>query len=751
MNILEKPIIAVVAVLSLLVLTFPSSAKQAISVEDLVRFATIGDPLSLDWNESVGEAGIFSPDGMRVAVVVRRGNIERGTNDGTLLVYRTADLLREVSPKTVAEFASATNYQPIAYVRWLSDSETLVFSASHDDQVPQVYRANVRTGKLDQLTHESSRILWSDVSLDGRWLATLTFSSKKSMAEDEICKRRGCRITADTLGGAEWQVKNESAPLTVYDLNEGKAKALTSPEAADESIKRCDSDLKGGISPDGRFALRMCELGEWPAAWDYTAGRIMRSCKEQKNTACARRLMLIDLQSGDSVPLSDAPSVYNQPAPHWIVGGRYFILSGALESLTDVEAQERARRSAAFAVLLVDPLTLKSRRIDRLDPKVAEIYESEWDDVTEILTVRTQDAKRAALPAVSYRREGEHWVKLVVPHTEKAKKVRTPVELRVEQSLNDPPVLAAIDLKTGVKRRVLDPNPWLANRQLGLVKAITWQVREGLIWRAGLYYPPDYSPEKRYPVVLQTHGFDSERFSVSGYSRNFAGRALAAQDIIVLQVEERFGEASTNPEELTIVQIGYEAAVAHLDSLGIIDRTRVGIQGWSRSGPWTGYTLTHSSYPFAAGAFTSTADFGWLWYLSAGAPEELDALYGAAPFGDGLKEWFNLSPSFNLDRVHTPMMMLGNGSSTVLWDWYAGLRRLRKPVEYWVLPDGTHDVFQVTQRMHNNQLLVDWFRFWLKGEEDHVPAKAEQYSRWRQFRRLQNPDLAALNMAKGAR
>jgi hypothetical protein len=31
---------------------------------------------------------------------------------------------------------------------------------------------------------------------------------------------------------------------------------------------------------------------------------------------------------------------------------------------------------------------------------------------------------------------------------------------------------------------------------------------------------------------------------------------------------------------------------------------------------------------------------------------------------------------------------------------------------------------------------VDWFRFWLKEEEDPSPAKADQYRRWRKLRLL---------------
>jgi hypothetical protein len=33
---------------------------------------------------------------------------------------------------------------------------------------------------------------------------------------------------------------------------------------------------------------------------------------------------------------------------------------------------------------------------------------------------------------------------------------------------------------------------------------------------------------------------------------------------------------------------------------------------------------------------------------------------------------------------------------------------------------------------------VDWFRFWLQDYEDPEPAKAEQYKRWRELRKMQS-------------
>ena len=41
------------------------------------------------------------------------------------------------------------------------------------------------------------------------------------------------------------------------------------------------------------------------------------------------------------------------------------------------------------------------------------------------------------------------------------------------------------------------------------------------------------------------------------------------------------------------------------------------------------------------------------------------------------------------------------------------------------------------ERMISQQGNMDRFCFWLKGEEDPDPAKAEQYARWRELRTLQ--------------
>ncbi len=73
------------------------------------------------------------------------------------------------------------------------------------------------------------------------------------------------------------------------------------------------------------------------------------------------------------------------------------------------------------------------------------------------------------------------------------------------------------------------------------------------------------------------------------------------------------------------------------------------------------------------------------------------------------------------------------------WEIYSGLRALGKPVDMvWLRRENApHILVQPRHRYLSQQSAVDWFCFWLKSEEDPDPAKAEQYKRWRELRKLQ--------------
>src|ERR1051325_8671962 len=84
----------------------------------------------------------------------------------------------------------------------------------------------------------------------------------------------------------------------------------------------------------------------------------------------------------------------------------------------------------------------------------------------------------------------------------------------VTQDANPPPRLATLDSRARVTRVVFDPNPGLLERRrFGRADVFHWTSKAGRMFAGGLYYPLDYGSGRRYPLVLQTHGYDSTAFA----------------------------------------------------------------------------------------------------------------------------------------------------------------------------------------------------------------------------------------------
>ncbi len=191
------------------------------------------------------------------------------------------------------------------------------------------------------------------------------------------------------------------------------------------------------------------------------------------------------------------------------------------------------------------------------------------------------------------------------------------------------------------------------------------------------------------------------------------------------------------------------SAVHQLVSEGLVDPDEIGIIGFSRTCYYVMYILemlAPSSVHFKA----ASVNDGWIQaYLNyvlwldptEGAANHFNSIIGAPPFGAGLRLWLERSPGFNLDKVKTPLLVVsGHGRADLafnMWEPYAGLRYLHKPVELLVLNTDEHILTNPAVRMASQGGSVDWFRFWLQGYEDSDPAKKEQYVRWRELRKLQ--------------
>jgi dipeptidyl aminopeptidase/acylaminoacyl peptidase len=217
--------------------------------------------------------------------------------------------------------------------------------------------------------------------------------------------------------------------------------------------------------------------------------------------------------------------------------------------------------------------------------------------------------------------------------------------------------------------------------------------------------------------------------------------------MVVLQGEEDCPHLG--PGEGPCVVSGYEAVVHKLVSEGVVDPDRVGIIGFSRTCFYVMEILIAGLPQVKAASITDGYLVGYLEYMmsqpASGIVNEADAMIGAKPFGEGLQRWLKRSPLFNLEHVNAPLLVVGMGPSGVLqmWEPYAGLRHLKKPVDLIMLNTDEHVLTTPAVRVASQGGSVDWFRFWLQDWEDPDPAKVGQYKRWRELRKLQEESTMA--------
>ncbi|MEJ0038023.1 MAG: hypothetical protein WDO68_18430 [Gammaproteobacteria bacterium] len=89
-----------------------------------------------------------------------------------------------------------------------------------------------------------------------------------------------------------------------------------------------------------------------------------------------------------------------------------------------------------------------------------------------------------------------------------------------------------------------------------------------------------------------------------------------------------------------------------------------------------------------------------------------------------------------LKRIRTPKLFEPHGVSSLvsLGSMADRMRALGRPVEILYFDTASHSTTRPRHRLRSLNAHLDWWRFWLKGEEDKDPAKAGQYAQWRKLR-----------------
>jgi dipeptidyl aminopeptidase/acylaminoacyl peptidase len=181
-----------------------------------------------------------------------------------------------------------------------------------------------------------------------------------------------------------------------------------------------------------------------------------------------------------------------------------------------------------------------------------------------------------------------------------------------------------------------------------------------------------------------------------------------------------------------------ESAVDLLARRALVDPENIGIAGFSRTSWLTDFTLTHSKYHFAAASSADSGIYtygGYFRYNSSGLIAASETQVGGAPYGKTLDDWLKYAPPFHAERVTAAVLMEYTRTAEDGFEFFTALSRLKKRVEFYRYPNGSHPLDTPFERVASLERNVDWFRFWMQGYEGKPPDYDDgQYDRWRALR-----------------
>lgn len=781
------------------------NTKRTFTVEESIKMVKIVEP-------NVNSSALYHPeikmsqDGKYFVIVTRRGNPATGKNEYNLLLYQSsqvraflndndgmASLLENTSKsqdklpesRILAHVTTSLNESAFQSIAWLEDNKTLAFigwfDTEEDETSGQVYKLDIRSGILNKLTNHPRPVTGFAFNIASQ---KIVFVSKLPPKLGDDREKSSYLVGVRLLPS----VNNPN-----YEISEGRE----ANQYYVQDIERAGHALAIGqiyndeipyplisLSPDGYRAIVLTPKDPTPLRWKDGYNFLQTSFFKKyfngfddnimlSRAGFLKQFSLIDLRTGNIRPVFDAPTGYilgglNIDA-HWMPDSNSVILANTALPLDVTDEEEKNRRSHMFSTVeynvdtgRITPITYHTVEKYYAAPDSMETPDGQFWALTLELsgTLKIEERKdvNKILPAKIFKKIGNKWVPVQESQTATdavpAKKTgpNSVLEISIHQDLNTPPEIMAQDKSTGVKKIITDLNPQFQKLTFGRTQILNWKDRNGKDWTGGLVYPPNFKEGQKYPLVIQTHGFNPKEFLIdgpSGVASAYAAQALANKGIMVLQMKDGMEQKYTS---LSGTQRGYEAAIDHLVAMKLIDRKKVGMIGWSATSVPIQHTLLYSEYPIAAAILADSYNidmgaYGTMFGMDMKFVEKMND--GAVPWGEGLKKWMANDPTFHMDRLRTPLRLEQYTTPPSLWwNTYTILKRQHKPVEYYVFNDAYHDLVKPAHRMASQGGNVDWFAFWLKGEEDPDPAKADQYKRWRKLRIQQEKSIINANKAR---
>jgi dipeptidyl aminopeptidase/acylaminoacyl peptidase len=611
----------------------------------------------------------ISPDGSKVAYVVRSGNFQRKSYDSQIWVVATSG----GTPQPLKS-SHVSDGRP----RWSRKGNQLAFVSRRDGR-PQIYVVVPPDGEPRRLTASASGVgdfKWSPDDSHIGYLAVdaLSAEEKKRIqeGEDPIVANEGYRYSrlyqVSTSGGPEQRLTTSNRHVTSFDWAPDGKKVVYSGQNTPRNRDTFHVDLFELDLPTHRETTLVAQEGR-DAEPSYSPDGRWVAFHSQAGTINyfeERHVGLVPSGGGEVRYLTR-----NLPLDVFRGGNEFWWTKDGTELIFGAGA---GTQDHLFVVRLKDATS--SRLVESLGGPSS-------------FSISTNGQQMAFL----------------------------------KSSPSVPPQLCTAT-KVGAQwqeKALVSVNPEIDSLPRVTAKTLRWKSKDGLEIEGVLRLPFDYQPGKRVPLLVELHGGPTgvalEGFPVS---RTYPYQLFLQEGLAVLAPNFRGSSNYGGKFRLANIESqgfgDFDDVMTGIDLLvqqGIADPERLGVMGWSYGGFLSAWILGHSDRFKAISVGAPGVD--WIsWYgMSDGPREVMWTYFGGKPW-DHLESYNRHSPRYSLQQAKTPSLLL-HGAEDIddVAEIFQALSDLNVPVEFVTYPREGHGIAEPAHQRDLMRRNLQWFQRWV--------------------------------------
>lgn len=285
-----------------------------------------------------------------------------------------------------------------------------------------------------------------------------------------------------------------------------------------------------------------------------------------------------------------------------------------------------------------------------------------------------------------------------------------------------------MDLKSSKSRIVADPDAErLAKVEWGKTSPWTFTSSDGSLIDGMMCLPPDFDPNKKYPLIVYYYGGTSP--SQRAMNHAYIPQLFASRDYVVYILNpsgttgygQEFSSRHVNAWGKRTAEEIIEGVKEFCKQHPFVDDKKVGCLGASYGGFMTMYLQTHTDIFAAAVSHAGISNVTSYWGEGYWG-YSYNSVAAAKSYPWNNPDLFTRQGAlFNADKIHTPLLLLHGTEDTNVpigesIQLFNALRVLGRDVEFITVDGANHVVREYDKRIVWHATIMAWFAKWLQDD-----------------------------------